>query len=233
MDQSRENIERAQARLGELLGGGEWDDACERAAGVLARLMFDAGIDRSEILRRLRSTGVSKRGAGVLLRAAVKAKSSEERRAHEAELAGATPVCPHCLAPVKQFERLCPKCREPITAYGSVFPLARAHPTGTALDADTSCRPRFIVFLGVWLFLGPQVLVLLFMLPIFIFAPESRSREYFSFLGTNNAWGWILGPATVVGMLLLYTIALCLATVRWCRRRRQAAENDQAEAGEQ
>ncbi len=216
MNQPQDNIDRAEGELRDLLSNGQWNDACERAAGAMARLMVDGGVDWSESIQRLRSAGISSRGAKALLRAADKAKSKEERDAHEAELDGATPVCPHCLAPVEQFDHFCPKCRGPVTAYASIDPMGQIYSAGRAYRMAVTARPRGIVVLGMWLIFAPALASILYWAGrITGSLLQSHSRPFPTVEFNPPTIGPIVWFLTTVGLLALYSVILYKVTKRW------------------
>ena len=225
MDDSREDIELAEAGLRRLTGGADqWDDSCEAAAGEFVKLMVEANVDQRDAVRRLEGAGVSREGAWELLSAALKAKARDEKQAEEAELADATPICPHCLAPVGQFDHFCPKCAGPVTAIASFDPMGQIYSAGRAYRlAATDKRPRGVVVLGMWLIFGPSLLGLLWALSMFV-----------------SSWGWIapghghivpedatvhaMWVILVMGLFVLYTAILWKVTAHWLESQRQAAE---------
>jgi|GEM_PF-5259979 len=75
-----------------------------------------------------------------------------------------SPVCPHCITPVGQFDHFCPKCRGPITVHASMDPMGQVYSEGHAFGNAISGRPRFIVVLGMWGILGAQIPFLIFFL---------------------------------------------------------------------
>ena len=218
MDDSREDIELAEAGLQRRLVAAEgWDDSCEAAAREYARLMVAAGIEQQETLCRLEAAGIAPKWAWEILSAA-------EKQAEEAELAGATPVCPHCLTPVGQFDHFCPKCAGPVTAIASFDPMGQIYSAGRAYRlAATEKRPRGVVVLGMWLIFGPSLLGLLWALSMFV-----------------SSWGWIapghghivpedatvhaMWVILVMGLFVLYTAILWKVTAHWLESQRQAAE---------
>lgn len=235
MDHSREDIEQAQAELQRRIGAAEgaeaWDDSREAAAGEFVSCLLDGGVDRREIMGRLGAAGVSGRGARALLKAAIRARARDEKKAEEAELAGATPICPHCLAPLGQFDHFCPKCAGPVTALASTAPMGQIYSAGRAYRlAVTDKRPRGIVVLAMWLIFGPGLLSVLWALYM-----------------CASSWGWIspgydfigMGDATaaiwlilILGVFVLYSAILTKVTVHWLQSRRQADDGpvDDAQA---
>ena len=220
MDDSREDIERAQAELQRRLVAAEgWDDSCEAAAGKYARLMVEAGIEQQETLCRLEAAGIAPKWAWEILIAA-------EKQAEEAELAGATPVCPHCLTPVGQFDHFCPKCAGPITAIASFDPMGQIYSAGRAYRlAATDKKPRGIVVLAMWLIFGPSLLSLLWILPI-IGLTSGR-------VAPQDAAGRIMVVILILGLLALYSAILWKVTAHWLQSRHQQADDGPEETSEQ
>jgi len=227
MDDSREDIELAEAGLQRRLVAAEgWDDSCEAAAREYARLMVAAGIEQQETLCRLEAAGIAPKWAWEILSAA-------EKQAEEAELAGATPVCPHCLTPVGQFDHFCPKCAGPITAIASFDPMGQIYSTGRAYQRAVTGRPRFFVVLAMWLIFGPQVVTLLFGICAISLV---RGSDRYGFMGSRQVTFYgneVLALLLMLGFLALYSAILWKVTVRWVRARGKPEDDGQAEAGQE
>ncbi len=220
MCELREDIERAQAELQRRLVAAEgWDDSYEAAALEYARLMVAAGIDQQETLCRLKAAGIAPKWAWRILIAA-------EKQAEEAALVGATPVCPHCLTPVGQFDHFCPKCAGPITAIASFDPMGQIYSAGRAYRlAATDKNPKGLVVLAMWLIFGPLLFSVLWVLSMFA-----------------SSWGWIalwhghIMPVDatvqaiwfilVFGAFALYSAILLKVTAHWLQSRQQQIGGD-------
>ena len=103
-----------------------------------------------------------------------------EKSRQEQELAGASPVCPHCLQPLEPRDHFCPKCCGPVSAYASIDPLGQVYSAGRAYRRAMSGKPRLAVFVGIWLIFGPSLLSALFVLYLCIrrlgiFGPQDPS----------------------------------------------------------
>jgi hypothetical protein len=227
MDDSREDIEQAQAELQRRLVAAEgWDDSCEAAAREYARLMVEAGIEQQETLCRLEAAGIAPKWAWEILIAA-------EKQAEEAELAGATPVCPHCLTPVGQFDHFCPKCAGPITAIASFDPMGQIYSAGRAYRlAATDKRPRGVVVLGMWLIFGPSLLSLLWALSMFVPSWVLISPGY-DLIGMEDATVHAIWLILILGAFALYSAILWKVTAHWLQSRHQQADDGPEETSEQ
>ncbi|GEM_PF-2959565 len=232
MDHPREDIEQAQLELQQSIGAVvEWDESCEAAAGEFVRRLLDVGIEQLEIMRRLCTAGVSRYGATELLGAAINAKLSDEKQAEEAELAGATPVCPHCLAPLGQFDHFCPKCAGPVTAFASVDPMGQIYSAGRAYRlAATDKKPKGVVVLAMWLIFGPSLLSLLWMLSMFVSSWVLISPGY-GRIEPADATVQAIGLILISGAFVLCSAILWKVTAHWLQSRCQAADDGQADDG--
>ena len=126
MEQTPSRIEEAEVALSACIARTTaWDTSCEEAASHLALMMAESGVQRREMRRRLRVLGLSRHGARRLISKARRVVRDRETARENRDLAGATPVCPHCLQPLTPLDHFCPKCRGPVSAHASIDPLGR------------------------------------------------------------------------------------------------------------
>lgn len=255
--------ESARAELlSKLAAGAGWAE-CEGAAARLAAGLVAQGLEEWGAIQELREVGLSRRGAKQLVRAAMAARPAEPLATGEDDFAqgddalytapdapdDASPVCPHCLAPVEQFDHFCPKCLGPVTAFASIDPIGQIRVAGRAYRHAVSPAKRSLgVVLAMWLIFAPQ-------LP-FIVAGLWMTIEKLSVSDASPGQGGLVlhvgpdgqviseGPvrgadregvmpdvlrlAGLLGMLVLYTAILWKVTARHVRARPPAPAVDAA-----
>ena len=153
-------------------------------------------------------------------------RSGEGEEAAESDDFGedeGVPVCPCCLARLESDEALfCDRCGAPVDSVAAIMPFERIEAQGFVFRQAVS-RPRnWLVLVGIWVLLVPQVIVIAVLL----------------------AWpGGGLGPGSVgpgwdeIGMqVLLAFYALVLAiivvrvTVAYFRRKRPGVSENAADS---
>lgn len=213
-------IAEARAELERRIDGAEmWDDSCEAAAYEYARLMVEAGVKSRHAARRLQHAGLTYEGAWELLGKAAQAKALAEKQAEDAALADATPLCPHCLSPVGQFDHFCPKCAGPVTAIASMDPMGRIYSAGRAFRlAATDKKSKGIVVLGMWLIFGPSFLVLLFALWSFVSQCSQGWYDYYWQFEPSGLVVPVIGFMLMLGAFALYFAILCKVTAHWLQQ---------------
>ena len=139
------------------------------------------------------------------------------------------PVCPHCLAPLGQFDHFCPKCGGPVSAHATIDPMGQVHSLGW-MYGKAGNAPRGIVVIGVWLVIGWQVPLLLFGVFVLLSSLLAPGRSYRigpdSFLtpGSNGAASDIISLVAALGLTTIYVIVLAKITSRYARARRRKLE---------
>ena len=218
-------VEEAEAKLRERMRSAEgWDAECEDAAVLLIRALLAGEMSKREIVRKLRSLGLSERGARELTREVVRSEDRGSRRRQEPDIG--TPVCPHCLAPVGRFDHFCPKCLGPITAHAAIDPLGQVYSAGHVYrSAMSRRRPRLIVVLGMWLIFAPQVPYLAWGFFLIVSELLALRRAHPDGLGGwlfrpgNDVIGSLLKLFLVGGLAVLYSAILWKATSRYLASR--------------
>lgn len=77
----------------------------------------------------------------------------------------AVPICPCCLTPVDSDEELfCPKCGAPIDPVASMMPFERIHAQGYVFRQAVAKPTNWLVVVGIWVLLAPQVIVIVALL---------------------------------------------------------------------
>ncbi len=155
-------------------------------------------------------------------------------------------VCPHCLAPIEQFDHFCPKCQGPITAHASIDPIGQIHATGRAYRqaAGSDAAPGKATLIAIWLIFGPQLLALIALLGAMAISfgnevvsydvprpagiePIAMPKPSASEILTN-----IAGCLIVAGIATVYAMILIKTTKRYmhapARDQRDNADNDSA-----
>jgi len=225
MEQTPLRIKQAEADLRECIRrAAVWDSSCEAAAAHLAGAMAEFGIQRRQMVRRLRALGLSPRGAARLARGAWRSLRDRQKAEHERQFDGATPICPHCLGPLGPLDHFCPKCCGPVSAHASIDPLGRIYSTGRAYREAMSAKPRLVVLLGVWLIFGPSLV--LFPLALY---DQVRMVVHVRLVGLGDAvpssdvLSGFLQSALLWCWMLLISGILWKMTARWIRFRRTGA----------
>jgi hypothetical protein len=116
-----------------------------------------------------------------------------------------SPLCPHCLAPIGQFDHFCPKCSNPITSHASIDPMGQVYAYGSMLHkaiSSSSSRPKFIVVLGMWLLLGLPILLMM----LSLFLPVRK----------NDPAGGLVMLVFALVFLAVYGPILWKVTSRYC-----------------
>jgi hypothetical protein len=211
--------------LSRIKAGSSWAQ-CEPLAGSLAKAMLEGGAEESLVVKELRILGISRRGAKQLVRAAKPSPTEEPSPPVKiAKVDLGNPVCPHCLAPVGQFDHFCPKCSGPITAIASMDPMGQVYAYGDMVHKAVSSKPKFIVVLGMWLIFGPQIPFLLFGLFLTVSNIVAPGHVFHTGNGSSiisssdSLLAEILHLLIVIAVLALYSAILWKVTARYRKPR--------------
>jgi len=224
MEQRSAEIEQTASTLRQTIAhAAVWDDSCEQDAVRFAEALIGSDMPRTEMLRRLRAEGLSRRGAKRLLADARRAARERKRAEQEQELAGATPVCPHCLSQLSPGDHFCRHCSAPVTVHASIDPLGQVYSAGRAYRQAVSKPSRRIIVVGMWLIFGPVALSLLFgvflaLSSLGVFGSEGP------FSGIHSA-GLVYDLLALGVMLIFIGLYLAILWKMMARRRRFAKGN--------
>jgi hypothetical protein len=141
-------------------------------------------------------------------------------------------LCPHCLAPVEQFDHFCPHCNGPITAHASIDPIGQIHATGRAYRraACSDAAPGKAGLIAIWLIFGPQALGLLLLFVGILFSLDFRPPAHGVFTPDMGSQGTpvtvsvsgisstdvlsILAAMLILGSILAVYITILVKTTR-------------------
>ncbi len=121
---------------------------------------------------------------------------------HYAPEQSQTEICPNCASPNFENVDLCRACGAPLTSHAATDPLRSLFAEGFALRQATSNPRKLIVVIGMWLWLGPVIVMLLFaIVGAAVFVVVERPQPSDTFL--TNVFGVLL---SALFLLLLGTI---------------------------
>ncbi|MEX1017020.1 MAG: hypothetical protein WDZ31_09755 [Phycisphaeraceae bacterium] len=140
-------------------------------------------------------------------------------------------ICANCVSENGPFEHFCHQCGLPLTAYATIAPLEQVYTLGHGYREATDHPTRPIIFYGLWLLLGPQVLLfaigLLGYMGSLMLGPPSAIGGAASPVDATPLGGptdptaqgleWV-GTALVAGLLVIYIAILYKATRNYLRR---------------
>ncbi|MBI4581037.1 MAG: hypothetical protein HY718_15140 [Planctomycetes bacterium] len=121
---------------------------------------------------------------------------------------GQTPLCPGCLAELSPGVDFCGTCGMPVSPGSVIEPLKQVQATGWAYRRVLHGRPSRIVLIGMWLIMGPMVIL----------------PALGVFYQADWSWDWsparledLLAEVLYSGFAVLYAIILYKVTANYFR----------------